>query len=216
MSFGGLAGALVAGAAVGVGHAVEADHVAAVATLVDDDTDRAGLVGASWGVGHAVPITLLGLVLVALGVRLPAAVTAAVEVLVGLVLVVLGARTLWRSRRAGHDHAGGSHGHLRLGGVSLGAAHAHPLRSESLAVGVLHGVAGSGALVVLLVSTAASVGSALAFLAGFALLSVGTMAAVSFAWGEAVTAGRGIEALAGLASIAVGGFLIVEQIGGVA
>ena len=211
MSFGGLAGALVAGAAVGVGHAVEADHVAAVATLVDNDTDRAGLVGASWGVGHAVPITLLGLALVALGIRLPAAVTTAVETLVGLLLVALGARTLWRSRRAG-----GSHGHLQLGGVSLGAAHAHPLRGESLAVGVLHGVAGSGALVVLLVSTAASVGNALAFLASFALLSVGTMAAVSFAWGEAVTAGRGVEALAGLASIAIGVFLVVEQIGGVA
>ena len=90
MSFGGLAGALVAGAAVGVGHAVEADHVAAVATLVDDDTERAGLVGASWGVGHAVPITLLGLALVALGIRLPAAVTTAVETLAGLASIAVG------------------------------------------------------------------------------------------------------------------------------
>jgi len=80
-------------------------------------------------------------------------------------------------------------------------------------VGALHGVAGSGALVVLLVSTASTVGSALAFLAGFSLLSVGTMGAISHAWGGAVTVGRSVEALAGLASVAVGALLLAEQAG---
>jgi len=213
---GGLVGALVAGAAVGASHALEADHVAAVATLVDDDTDNPGRVGASWGVGHAVPVVLFGVVLIAVGIRLPEAVTGAVETFVGIVLAGLGVRTIWWSRRRGHDHAGDAghaHLHLRLTGRSLGPAHAHALDGESLAVGLIHGVAGSGALVVLLVSTAPTVSSAVAFLASFVLLSIGTMAAVSLAWREMVGVGPKLELLAGLVSIAVGGLLLAEQAG---
>ncbi|MFB6117201.1 high-affinity nickel-transporter protein [Halosegnis sp.] len=207
---GGIAGALATGAVVGAGHALEADHVAAVATLVDDETARPARVGASWGIGHAIPVVLLGIGLVAVGVQLPATVTAGVETLIGLLLIALGARTLWRRRH----HAGAAdHSHLQVGQLSVGAAHTHGFDGESLAVGALHGIAGSGALVVLLVSTAATVGTALAFLAGFTLLSIGTMAAVSLAWRNAVATGRGLETLAGLASIAVGGLLLAEQTG---
>lgn len=212
--------ALAAGAMLGVRHALEADHLAAVTTLVEDDS-KSGLVGAWWGVGHSVPIVVLGLVFVALGVRVPEAVTTLFEVAVGVVLVVLGARTLWTVLRGvdatRHDHGGGSHAHLSFGDASLGLTHQH-LDGDSFLVGVLHGFAGSGALVVALVSTAPTVETALSFLAAFSLLSVVTMAAVSALWGRTLGTGLAthLRGLAGLLGVCVGVLLLSEQLLGVA
>lgn len=223
-----LVSALAAGAVVGVRHALEPDHLAAVATLVKEDDRGSGRVGASWGVGHAVPIVALGLLFVALGVRLPDSVTTLFEAVVGVVLVYLGARMLWSLRGEvddgvgvdAHDHGSGVHSHLSLGPVALpfGGRHRHGhLDGDSALVGVLHGFAGSGALVVLLVSSAPSVGAAVSFLAAFSLLSVLTMGAVSAFWGR--TLGTQfttyLEAVAGLVGVGVGLLLLVEQAGAV-
>lgn len=213
--------ALVAGGVVGVRHALEADHLAAVATLVDDEaTERSGLVGASWGVGHSIPIAALGVVFLVLGVRFPDAVTALFEVLVGVVLVGLGVRML--SDAVGvddghaHDHGGGFHRHFRLGNVSVGALRARPhIHGDGFLVGVLHGFAGSGALVVLLVSTAPTLDAALAFLASFSVLSVATMGTVSALWGRTLGTGLTVYLKVGAAllGVAVGLRLVVESVG---
>lgn len=224
-----LTGALAAGAVLGARHALETDHVAAIATLVEGDEDRTGLVGASWGVGHSVPIVVLGLLFVALGIRLPERVTGMFEAVVGVVLVLLGARMLWRLVTDGvgvethehgtdgaeadeHDHE--PHTHLRLGGLSVGSGHGH-VDPESFLVGVVHGFAGSGVLVVALVASTPSVGAALWFLAGFSALSIATMAAVSSVWGRALGLGATgyLEGAAGLVGVVVGGLLLVEQVG---
>jgi hypothetical protein len=220
-----LVSALAAGAVVGARHALEPDHLAAIATLVDGDEGDPGRVGASWGVGHSVPIAALGLLFVVLGVRLPEPVTAAFEALVGVVLVALGVRTLWALRGSvgggggldveAHDHGGGVHSHLGVGPVSLpfgrNTRHGH-LDGDSALVGVLHGFAGSGALVVLLVSSAPTVGAAVSFLAAFAALSVVTMAAVSYAWGRSLGTPLAtvLRAAAGVVGVVVGLLLLVE------
>lgn len=200
--------AILAGGAFGVRHALEADHLAAVATLVDDQgRRRPSLVGASWGVGHSLPIVALGLAFLALGVDVPPAVTHAVEGLVGLVLVGLGLRMALAAggvvavRR--HDH-GGPHRHLRLGTLSLGT-HLH-VEGDSAAVGCLHGLAGSGAVVVAMVAASPTTAGALGFLAAFSLASIATMAGASLAWGRALSAGFSVHlrAAAGLLGIAVG------------
>ena len=207
---------LAAGAVLGVRHALEADHLAAVATLVRDDDGRSSLVGASWGVGHALPIVALGLGLVVLGIRPPAIVTTLFEALVGVVLLVLGGRLVWSLARGDlgtrHDHGDGDHVHLSVGDLSFGRTHLH-LDGDSFVVGVLHGFAGSGALVVLLVAAAPSTSAALGFLAGFCVLSIATMAAVSALWGRALGTAfpRHLEGAAGLLGIAVGAMLLVEQ-----
>ena len=207
---------LAAGAALGVRHALEADHLAAVATLVDEGEDRSALVGASWGVGHSLPIVALGLGFVALGVELPAVVTTLLEALVGVVLLVLGVRLLWAvaggELLTAHDHGGGPHAHLSVGDLTLGFTHVH-LDGDSFLVGVLHGFAGSGALVVLLVAAAPSTGAAVGFLGAFSALSIATMAAVSALWGRALGTAvpRYLEAAAGLLGIAVGASLLAEQ-----
>lgn len=217
-----LVAALVAGGAIGVRHALEADHLAAVATLVEGDRERSpALVGASWGVGHAVPIAGLGLSFVALGVSLPPTATLALEGLVGLVLVALGVRVLLGVLGVvvldRHRHgAAATHRHLRLGRLSLGATHLH-LDGDSALVGVLHGFAGSGALVVAMVAASPTALGAIGFLVAFAALSIATMAVVSLAWGHTLeTELRGpLRTVAGLGTIAVG-VLLLGEVAGVA
>ncbi len=215
-----LVAAAAAGAAFGVRHALETDHLAAVTTLVEGDRDgSAAAVGASWGVGHAAPIVALGLAFLALGLRLPPELALAVEGLVAVALVAFGLRMVllaagrWSVRT--HDHGDGpAHRHLRLGAVSLGVGHGH-LHTESALVGVLHGLAGSGALVVAMVAASPSVGGAFAFLLGFTALTICTMAAVSLAWGRAIRAGLGapLRAVGGLLGIVVGVLLLSHVLG---
>jgi high-affinity nickel permease len=207
-----LLAAAAAGGALGARHALEPDHLAAVATLVEDGTDRPGVVGASWGIGHTVPIAALGLAFLALGVRLPSSLTHLVEGVVGVVLVYLGVRTLTGAfERVEHAHGTHPlHRHLDLGGLSVGSGHLH---GDSLAVGALHGVAGSGALVVAVVAAAPDVPTAGGFLLAFGCCSVLTMAVVSSAWGRALAAGVGerlLRAVAGLVGVGVGALLLVE------
>ena len=210
--------ALVAGAVIGIRHALETDHLAAIATLVEEDTDRPSFVGASWGIGHSLPIVVLGLLFVRLGIRLPETVTHLFEVIVGLILVYLGGRMLWSvvSGVTSHDHGHGTHRHFHVGDISLGASHAH-LDDESFLVGILHGFAGSGALVIALVSTAPTIGAAVSFLVAFSALSILTMAGVSYVWGQTLDTPvtTYLEGFAGLLGVGIGAMLLLEQAAGV-
>jgi hypothetical protein len=208
--------ALVAGGLIGVRHAFETDHVAAVATLVDDDsTEHPGLVGTSWGIGHSIPIAAFGLLFLLLGIEVPESITGLFELAVGIVLVYLGVRMIAEAADLGFVHHGheSGHSHLRVGGSLLGRSH-HHVDGGGFLVGVLHGVAGSGALVVALVSAAPSLDAALAFLAAFSALSVVTMGAVSFAWGRALEVGGAhyLRGAAGVVGVAVGALLVFEQV----
>jgi hypothetical protein len=213
-----LVAAAVAGGALGARHALETDHLAAIVTLVDGEggSSRPSLVGASWGVGHTLPIAALGLSFLLLGIRLPSSITALFEGVVGLVLVYLGARMLagvlgYRE----HDHgAHPLHAHLQVGDLSLGRGHAH-LHGDSLLVGALHGVAGSGALVVALVAAAPDLSTGVSFLGAFGAGSVLTMAAVSAVWERTLDTGarRTLRGVAGVAGVGVGCLLLVEVAG---
>jgi hypothetical protein len=217
-----LLAALTAGGVVGVRHALEADHLAAVATLVDED--RSALVGASWGVGHTVPILALGLLFVAFGVEVPERFSAGFEAVVGVVLVAYGARMLadaggllsveTHSHGANGDHLPGTgrvHSHLRVGRLSLGPGHVH-VDGDSAVVGVLHGLAGSGGLVVIMPTAAPSADAALGFLLSFGLLTTVTMALIATVWGRTLGTGftRVLKTLGGLVGIVVGAVLVAE------
>src|SRR5262245_6575422 len=92
MTDGGLLGVLLIGALVGVRHALEADHIAAVATLATRAaslTDKVK-VAAAWGGGHAVSLVLLGSLLIGLGASLPERVARGFELAAGATLIVLG------------------------------------------------------------------------------------------------------------------------------
>lgn len=210
--------AIVTGAVVGLQHSLETDHLAAISTLVHEEkTDRPGIVGASWGVGHSIPIVAVGLVFVFLSTSLPESVTTAFEVLAGAILVYLGLRMVLRVTGIldveSHSHDGHTHTHVSVGDVAIGSSHTH-VDEESFLVGIVHGLAGSGAIVVALAASASTVTSSFSLLGSFSVITVCTMAVLSFLWGTVLTTRlqSGLKLLAGSASLVVGGTLVVSEL----
>ncbi len=196
MSF---AAAVFLGFGMGVKHALEADHLAAVCTLVagDGSVSRAAKVGALWGLGHSAVIVLAGGLLVAVGASVPAPIAAALDLAVALMLMGLGVAAL-RSMLANAPKE------------------VQPSRSGALgrpiAVGLVHGASGTAALTLLAASTISVRLHAVAFVVLFGLASVAGMAivAAAVAWPlrsaarRAPSAMRLLPGLAGAASIAAG------------
>jgi ABC-type nickel/cobalt efflux system permease component RcnA len=227
---------LLFGFLLGVRHALEADHVAAVATLATRSSRLRDTVkvAASWGTGHAAMLILLGSVLVALGASLPEGLTRGFETIVGLVLVALGGdvlRRLWvrRVHFHVHEHENASihlHAHAHDGEREHDPRrhrheHPHGILARSLVIGSIHGLAGSGALVVLSVREAGSSGHALAYLVLFAIGSVLGMIAFSVAISLPLRlssrwlsrASGGLEATLGLVSVALGLWIAIRSAG---
>jgi hypothetical protein len=219
---GGVGTGLIAGGLFGTRHAFEPDHVAAVATLVEDE-GRPGTTGVAWGIGHSLPILLLGGLFLALDIQIPESIATAFELLVALVLVGLGARTLagrdalglalLQQTNDGNDRSS-DRGHRSLAVVdrrfTLAPSHED---DESLAVGVIHGLAGSGGVVIALAAASQKTVSGVAFLSGFSLASVLAMGLAAWAWGQAIGQSRGLRTVAGGASVLVGLLLFTEIIG---
>ena len=184
MSAGLIAAAL--GIAQGARHALEPDHLAAVSTLAQERPGPRGgfLVGASWGVGHTLSLLLVGGTLAAFEAELPVRAAAIFELLVAVMLVVLGVRAVWLSLqegRAGHEHA---HRHGPMQHVHAApVAHLHAgrwtLSTRPLVIGMVHGLAGSGAISALVLARLPGVASRLMFIALFGLGSILAMAAMS-------------------------------------
>ena len=157
---------------LGLRHATDPDHLMAVTALVarDDASPRsAARLGAVWGAGHATALLLIGLPLILLGTALPPALESTAEKAVGVVIVLLALRVLlrWLHRNREHDHE-------------------RPPRTPRAAfgIGLLHGLAGTGAVVLLLIAALPSPLAAAAALAVFAPMSMVSMAlcTTGFAW----------------------------------
>lgn len=171
---------------LGARHASEPDHLAAVTTLVANapDARRAATLGACWGIGHSAALLALGGMLLVLRLQLPATLADLFELLVALMLLVLGARSILRAVRLGraghlahHNHGHDAHTH------PVSEAHLHvaslTLARRPLVLGLIQGLAGSGALVALALSNMPSLGSGLAFMVCFGCGSVIGMSALS-------------------------------------
>jgi len=175
---------------LGLRHALDPDHLVAVTSLVaerDGDVREGARIGAWWGIGHAAALLAFGLPAILVGAFLPGWLQSGAERLVGVVVVVLAVRVLWKwirgeYRADAHGHAPRTrHRHLRTGD------HEHPghrTPTQAVAVGVLHGLAGSGAVIVLLIAGIPSTGEALLALTLFAPMSVISMALTTgaFSW----------------------------------
>jgi ABC-type nickel/cobalt efflux system permease component RcnA len=180
--------------ALGLRHASDPDHLVAVTSLVaaeDGDTREAARLGAWWGAGHAAILLLIGLPLIFFKAALPSWLESGAETAVGAVILVLAARVIFKWVRGGyrgtaHTHEGGhpTRRHLRRGS---GASHRHArVRSpgQAFSIGVLHGLAGTGAVVLLLIAALPSRLEAAAALSVFAPMSIVSMAlcTTAFAW----------------------------------
>jgi len=175
---------------LGVRHAFEPDHLAAVSTLASRPGVRfwsAGRLGLIWGLGHTVTIGAVALLVIALGLELPAALWPAAELLVATLLILLGALVIWRYVRGrwhihAHGHTGAPphfHLHSHASDSTHGHAHATVDARRSLGFGVAHGLAGSGAIAALLVAAAPDATSRLAYFAAFGAGSIIGMLGVS-------------------------------------
>ena len=170
---------------LGIRHAMEPDHVAAVSTLVAErrsvGAGRAALVGALWGVGHAITLLVVGGVLLLMRARMQPWLADAFEGAVAAMLLLLGARSIRQAVRAGnegprHPHEHGHSHHAHHGP----AVHVHvgdvTLAGRPLAIGLMHGLAGSGALTALVLASMPSTVSAVVYLVVFALGAMTGMA----------------------------------------
>jgi hypothetical protein len=177
---------------LGLRHASDPDHLVAVTSLVaadQGDVRAATRLGAWWGVGHAATLLAVGLPLIALKSEHPVWLERGAEMGVGFVILALAIRVIVKwlrgDYRAGpHVHDQHDHRHLREG-AGVGHHHRH-LRTprQALAIGMLHGLAGTGAVVLLLVAALPGRLEAALALAVFAPMSVVSMAACTsvFAW----------------------------------
>ena len=219
---------------LGLQHALEADHLAAVSTIATDQKGFGRIVrhGAAWGIGHAVMLGAFGGAVYALKLTLDAKLASSLEFAVGVMLVLLGARALYviaKSRIHFHVHRHGSgevhvHAHSHAGDVADHrlSRHEHPHAQNgwgrSLAVGVMHGLAGSAALVALAASTAPSVPLGIAFMvlfglgtiAGMALFSAVLAVPLGFAARSLGWATQAFQAAAGLIAVGLGLRIMIE------
>ena len=227
-------GILGLGFLLGMQHALEADHIAAVSSIAARRTHVGDILkhGLTWGLGHTLTLFTVAGAAILLGQALPENLARPIETAVGLMLVGLGAHVLWRLwrdrvhfHRHGHDdgtvhfhahsHAGETLSHTRAS-----HAHAHGFRWRSLLVGLMHGMAGSAALLVLAASQASSAAAGLAYIAVFGIGSMVGMGALSavIAVPLAVSArwltwaNSGLQGAVGVLTIAIGVTTVVAAI----
>jgi high-affinity nickel permease len=162
---------------LGLRHAGDPDHLAAVTTMIASGKDRAvcraARLGFNWGLGHATSLFVFGLPVILYSAYLPAAVQKAAETSVGFVIVVLSLLLLIRWHRGAYHQA---------------AVHTHPTRTglQAYGIGLVHGLGGSAGVGLLLLATIQSRMLAVAALAVFALGTAVSMTALSTGFGLAL------------------------------
>lgn len=175
---------------LGLRHAADPDHLAALTTLLagsERRSARAGaLLGLAWGLGHAATLVAFGLPLLLVGAALPESAQRGFEAAVGLIVVALALRLMrqWRSGRFHvheHEHAGGlRHAHLHGHAHETRPEHEHEHRPRTplaaFSIGLLHGAAGSATMSVLVLATA---GSSVTAIASLAILAGATAVSMS-------------------------------------
>src|SRR6266496_3568695 len=182
---------LAIGGVLGLRHAFEPDHLAAVSTLATRPGGRrlwsAARLGLIWGLGHTVTVGVVALLVLVLGVQLPAKLWPTAELVVAALLILLGMMVIWRYIRGRwhmhvHTHpAAGPHVHLHSHTSDSAHGHAHAVvdARRSLGFGVAHGLAGSGAIAALLVAAVPDTVSRLFYFAAFSAGTIAGMLVVS-------------------------------------
>ncbi len=223
---------------LGMRHATDADHVIAVTTILNRskrflDTT---LIGALWGLGHTITVVIVGVLIIVFNVVIPPPVGLAMEFAVALMLIGLGILNLTGGLRSlterltppapmhvhDHGHHGASHGHLHGHGENRGlvATLGRYQLIRPVVVGLVHGLAGSAAVALLVLATIQDTGTAVAYLvifcigvaAGMAVLT--TLIGLPFMLSSAhsVQINRWLTIGSGILSLAFG-LLLAYEIG---
>ncbi|PFN98722.1 urease accessory protein UreH [Bacillus sp. AFS076308] len=164
---------LALGFVLGIKHAIEPDHVIAVSTIASQSKKlfRSTLAGVFWGIGHTATLFIIGVILILMKGEIPEKWAMSLEFLVGIMLVYLGLTTLLSFKNIHlhqHEHDGDEHKHLHSHSHNGKHQHNHQHQNvsylKSLFIGLVHGLAGSGAMVLLTMSTVKSVWEAAVYI----------------------------------------------------
>jgi ABC-type nickel/cobalt efflux system permease component RcnA len=217
-----IATSLFLGCVLGVAHACDPDHLVAVGTLTAESRNarQASVLGMVWGIGHTIALALMGSLVLNMKWTVPEQFSIVMEAIVGLIIVILGVNLLWRSFQRltihthQHSHDGTTHAHVHLHGPDTMTHHHHVVGSKikTLGVGLVHGLAGSAALSLAVMSTMPSKMVGIIYIVMFGIGSIGGMLVMSTllslpflyvtaAWQHQVKCG------AGLLAIGFGGYL---------
>jgi cytochrome c biogenesis protein CcdA len=224
-------GILGLGFLIGLQHALEADHIAAVSSIAARRNDIGDIVkhGVTWGLGHTLTLFVFAGAALLLGHAIPDMLARPLETAVGIMLVGLGVHVLWRLWRDRvhfhrHRHGDGTlhlhaHSHASETAPHVASAHLHDhgFRWRTLLVGLMHGMAGSAALLLLAVSQASSPAAGLGYVALFGIGSMIGMGALSAMIAVPIAmsarwltwANRSLQGAVGALTIAIGIHTIV-------
>jgi ABC-type nickel/cobalt efflux system permease component RcnA len=220
---------LLLGFFIGMRHALEADHVAAVASLATRSSTFSQTVrqGAAWGLGHTITLFLFGTLVLLLDTVMPQRIAQGLEFAVGVMLLFLGVdvlRRLYRERIHFHFHHHGRssnhfHAHSHAHGTGHGHEHSRGLPLRALLVGLMHGMAGSAALILLALEQVDSLFTGLAYMGLFGFGSMLGMVMLSaviaiplrhsakgLTWFH-----NGLQATIGLFTLGIGLVVMVES-----
>jgi ABC-type nickel/cobalt efflux system permease component RcnA len=230
----GLLAALALGIILGSKHSLDPDHVVAVSTIVSEYRNplRSFWVGISWGLGHTTTLLIIAIVIIALRLTIPERMALLFEFAVGVMLVGLGIQVIYSFRKKKvHQHAHGheeeAHHHYHSHSKSPEHVPEHHnthgigkpfLRRKSYVIGLVHGVAGSAALTLLVLASIESPIAGLAYILLFGLgsvLSMGIMTVIIglpfvISAGRLPNLNRTIQFAVGSLSILFGGFLMYQ------
>ena len=230
----GLLAALVLGILLGSKHSLDPDHVVAVSTIVSEYKNplRSFWVGISWGLGHTTTLLIIGIAIIALRLTIPERMALLFEFGVGVMLVCLGIQVIYSFRKKKvHQHAHGheeeAHHHFHSHSKSPEHVPEHHnthgigkpfLRRKSYLIGLVHGMAGSAALTLLVLASIESPIAGLVYILLFGLgsvLSMGIMTVVIglpfvMSAGRLPNLNRTIQFAVGSLSILFGGFLMYQ------
>lgn len=191
---------LTLGLLLGLRHAFEADHIAAVSAIVSRTKSirKSAAVGIFWGIGHTLPILALGLIILLLEIKIPQGFSHGFELLVGFILVYLGLDVMLKEKPSNK-------------------AHTH--KNKSFLMGIAHGLAGGAAVILLILPSIDSIllGITYIFIFGAGtiggMLVFGTLVSLPFVYtSNHSKLNKKIKILAGLFSIIVGIIVIAKTI----
>jgi len=215
---------------LGLKHAIDADHLAAVSTIATERRNifSSTLIGAIWGVGHTLSLFVAGIIVIFLHLEISQRTSQILELAVGVMLIALGLNALRKLVRGGHvhmhvhEHGGHVHAHPHLHHEGQkNEPHTHHglgFGARPLLIGIVHGMAGSAALMLMVLATISSPSLALLYIVVFGVGSIGGMMIMStlFALPARFTAARyqranfALRGLAGLFSLSFGLFMVYE------
>ncbi len=217
---------LLLGFVLGLRHALDGDHLAAVSTFASEEKNlwRSSLIGVYWGLGHTTALLVFGMLIAIFRLAVSPRLSQALEFAVGLMLVFLGLNVIRKLLRGdkvhvhSHTHDGATHSHLHFHVFSAEHGHAHHVLrvgGRPFVVGVVHGLAGTAAIMLMVVSAIPSLLLACAYIVIFGIGSIGGMMLMStlmsvplaLAARRVSLVDRGIRLAAGLFSVGFGIFL---------